>query len=745
MKRLLALILTFSMLLATTACTIEEVGKTFDDAKDQIQKTASEIFYSTKSAAIQAYGTAKDKAVYVYDMATDWASDAYENASGKVSELIGDGKDFLNDLFDVDDVILTDGEDNSPYATAKSELFVPYHISSVLADRGYAVYSGGVYYQGNVYTGLIFTKNDVFIEEGGSRILSCGFLQLVSAGYTGTRITPKMAETGLVAVASMPEGEDSMSFIVEDHAQIDPFSGIIDDTYFAFKQTSPYVIEIEFKENIESNYDREIELYDFDHQRSVYAPQKKSEIKELYDEQYAVYEAAADTSNSVADYIESSNDEVSSLVVLGNDFLDTICEKTSSGFSAMSAYFKQLLSEIEINDRALVRIDAKGKTHFLESEDPADGDRMATGLIHTLGSGMTATAKAVGTAATVVFSVHNGAIVVSAIVIATGTCSIVYNVSNMLEGAQDIYYGAKGNTTEAENPILSIFKEAIPDEKVATLIYHIWGICNTVISGALNPIVHALQIAKSCGFQTFRKIGSAARASVAYLAKLAATGVASGLVSSYVKKIVKKVTGSNTLGSLVGFGSASVTSYFVYTGLDQFDKTFNLSGLYPKYTLLDENGNELYINKDGEIYRKNNTLMAGTSSKTGELTYVTDKQGRPKTVSGQLALSEEKRQPIPVSIKSIGKGDELPTDDRGHIVSHRLGGVNDLENLFPQDMHINRGEYKIFEDQLTALLKAGHKITILYTLEYQGNSHRPTGLNCVYTVDGETSVRHFGN
>ena len=39
------------------------------------------------------------------------------------------------------------------------------------------------------------------LDENGEKIRSCGFVQLVDEGYTGVRITDKMARTGLIAVS----------------------------------------------------------------------------------------------------------------------------------------------------------------------------------------------------------------------------------------------------------------------------------------------------------------------------------------------------------------------------------------------------------------------------------------------------------------------------------------------------------------------------------------------------------------
>lgn len=63
--------------------------------------------------------------------------------------------------------------------------------------------------------------------------------------------------------------------------------------------------------------------------------------------------------------------------------------------------------------------------------------------------------------------------------------------------------------------------------------------------------------------------------------------------------------------------------------------------------------------------------------------------------------------------KSIAqaRGLGLDTDDAGHIIAKRLGGSGDVDNVFPQDSHINRGQFKAFEAKLQMLLK--HMVVLM--------------------------------
>ena len=111
-KRIIALVLAVATLLLFTGCAMSgSLPDGISGAWNTVKTKASSLFSSTKDAATKAYGTAKNKAVYVYDAVSDWASDAYASASDKAAELIGDGKEFLEGLTDIDDISVSDVED----------------------------------------------------------------------------------------------------------------------------------------------------------------------------------------------------------------------------------------------------------------------------------------------------------------------------------------------------------------------------------------------------------------------------------------------------------------------------------------------------------------------------------------------------------------------------------------------------------------------------------------------------------
>lgn len=607
-KSALCILLAFAMVLPLCSCgfdfdSAKEKGKDlWNDAKEKggdILSDAQDLFGKAKDKIVELYGTAKDGAVYVYSETADWTVEGYNKASAKATELVGDAKEYIAGLnkpeeYEIKyaqasaDYPLRDLSENRSFSNADSlvvnqnhltEQFVTYYISSVLGARGYTVYNGAVYYKENVYGGLIFTKGDVFIEEDGKKICSCGFVQLVPDNYSGIKITDKMVQSGLIAVSTSSYGSEVQSFIVNEYATFDDFSGVFNNVYFKYTQVDHYVVSVSLKENIKGNYDPKTELYDFDNEKIIYSSEDASkEVKELFVKDPDSFQGASATVNAVVDVEDNNEGNLSTVFVLDGGTLDKISEKAAGGASKVTSFLQSGLSKLSLNGSQFLSVDKDGKAHILGSENAVDESRVTNGLISTIGSGLAAT----GAVASIVCVCNGGVIVVSAIVITTGASAIVYNVANMLSGAQDIYYGAKGSVDESKNPVLALFKKMIPDEKTATLVYHIWGVANTVLSNIMMPVSKALNIAKVKGLNAFQTAGNVIRASVTTVAKTLATGIGAGVVANYVDKVVAKVSNDENLGKLAGFGACLVTGMLIYKGLDSIDKKLDISGLYPK-------------------------------------------------------------------------------------------------------------------------------------------------------------------
>ena len=612
-KSVVCFVLIVAMLLPLWSCGFldtmnsvkDKVGNVADKAGDWIEGASSksqEWFIAAKEAILQKYGTAKDGIIYAYDKAADYTATAWKKATDKATVLLGNVNDFISGLkgdqsptqieyaqCDPQHLIKDLGREETFNETDaivisnqfRTEQFVAYYLSSILSARGYRVFNGAVYYKGDFYGGLIFTKGEIFIEEDGQKLYSCGFVQLVSNTYVGLELTDSMVQTGLIAVPADSDS-DATAFIVEEFADFNDFSGIFNNYYFKYHQPSHYVVQIDVEPNDSAYYDRTIELYDFDREEAVYTSTDASaEIEKLYLENRQSFEGAVTTVNAISDFEDNNDGNISTLFVLDGTTLDKIATFAEKGADSVTGFFKKGLSKIKLAGSQFLSFDSKGKVHVLGSEQEADTTRVTNGIISTVGSGL----AVAGTVASVVCVCSAGTVVVSAIVITTGSSAIVYNISNLLAGAQDVYYGAKGSTSESDNPVLLLFKQMIPDEKTATLVYHIWGIANTAITTVFVPITKAMSIAKAKGLNAFQTTATVIRASLTTVAKALATGVGAGIVANYVAKIVAKATNNENLAKLVGFGTSLVTGMLIYKGLDTIDKKLDVSGLYPKDTL----------------------------------------------------------------------------------------------------------------------------------------------------------------
>ena len=606
-KRLTAVILVLSMVLSLCSCglgdTIKEkandVGSVISNTTKKALSKSGEFLSKAKDGIISAYGSARDGVIYAYNETADFATATYEKAAAKANEIIGDVGEYIDGLKKQDTpapVVFAQGDPDHPVKDLSvgnsfdetnaitidknyiTEQFISFYISSVLDARGYDVYNGAVYYKGDLYGGLIFTKGDVFIEEDGKKIQSCGFIQLVADDYDGVVVTERMVQTGLIAVSSGSYDTEAQAFIVEEYAVFDDFSGIYNDTYFCLKQDDHYVLKVSIKDNKKTNYDSKIELYDFDNEKYIHKADAATDVEQLYVKNNEAFQGAAITVNAIADYKENAGDELATVVVMDGNTLDAILSKAEGGVDSVTKFIQSATKGKKLSGEQFLSIDSDGKAHVLGSDKPVDEARLTNGVIATIGSGL-ATAGAV---ASIIYVVHAGVVAVSAIVITTGASAIVYNVSNMIAGTQDVYYGAKGSEKESANPVLQAFKSLIPDEKTATLVYHIWGVSSTVLSTIMIPVSKALNIAKVKALNGFQTAVNVVRASVTQIAKALATGIGAGIVSNYVAKVVANVSNNENLGKLVGFGTCLVSAVFIYKGIDAVDQKLDISGLYPK-------------------------------------------------------------------------------------------------------------------------------------------------------------------
>ena len=91
-------------------------------------------------------------------------------------------------------------------------------------------------------------------------------------------------------------------------------------------------------------------------------------------------------------------------------------------------------------------------------------------------------------------------------------------------------------------------------------------------------------------------------------------------------------------------------------------------------------------------------------------------------------------------------------DDAGHIYANRLGGLAVPINIFPQNPHINRGDYEAFERQIYDCVNGASKktsgATLRWTFSYDHVSDtRPSGVSYKASFDEgcKNLEQHFVN
>ncbi len=155
--------------------------------------------------------------------------------------------------------------------------------------------------------------------------------------------------------------------------------------------------------------------------------------------------------------------------------------------------------------------------------------------------------------------------------------------------------------------------------------------------------------------------------------------------------------------------------------------------------------NKQHTDDNGVVYRVGNDLVKNGTYTINGYTYETDAQGRILSAGGRLRLRPGDRKTIKDTIQSIGRGSEHTGDDRGHIIGDRFDGSNGLENMFPQNYNLNRGEYNSFEGMLADAVAQGKEVYVKVDLLYGTNTNRPTQVLAIYSIDGRQQLRFFDN
>lgn len=86
------------------------------------------------------------------------------------------------------------------------------------------------------------------------------------------------------------------------------------------------------------------------------------------------------------------------------------------------------------------------------------------------------------------------------------------------------------------------------------------------------------------------------------------------------------------------------------------------------------------------------------------------------------------------------------TDDAGNILGNVLGGQGGKGNVSPQLPGINRGEYRMFENEVRKYINKNGAVDIDWTFIYANAGRRPTEIVYNVTQNGKTVLYStFGN
>lgn len=152
-----------------------------------------------------------------------------------------------------------------------------------------------------------------------------------------------------------------------------------------------------------------------------------------------------------------------------------------------------------------------------------------------------------------------------------------------------------------------------------------------------------------------------------------------------------------------------------------------------------------YTDDNGKIYRINNELLSNNEYEMNGYKYKTDELGRIMSAEGELRLRDPEYNRKMEKVRDYEGQEYRESDDEGHLIGHRFGGSDKLENLIPQDAKINQKDFKNFEAELERAVKDGKEVYVTIIPVYEGDSKRPSKIIVRYTIDGEEFERTFPN
>ena len=87
--------------------------------------------------------------------------------------------------------------------------------------------------------------------------------------------------------------------------------------------------------------------------------------------------------------------------------------------------------------------------------------------------------------------------------------------------------------------------------------------------------------------------------------------------------------------------------------------------------------------------------------------------------------------------RSLGNAD----DDAGHMIGKQLGGSGGKRNVFPQDFHVNRGEFAQFEGRVVDFIDLHGQADIQIKFQYKNGGTRPTKITYTATAPDKSRIK----
>ena len=578
-------ILLFSFVLSLTSCgdffkkiadgakdIAENIVKITDPIIDNVVSGTQYVFDNVTHFTSEAVNNIKDKADGIAGNVEEYFTGTNTNTLKNLEIKYGEEVEYINK--DGEELSNPQGFNNKELYSQEFEQFIPYYTSTILKSYGYDVFMGVAFLKGATYSGLIFTKNNAFISYQGKDTPTCGFVQLKLDGADDLIVTNEIVQEGLIAVPNIEyasENNYQKGFVVVDSASIEEQAGIFDGYYFEMEQITPYCLNVKVEDSLPNTYQNyPYEIYDFDNQRvfkEKTKPTLRDQLLEIQRLDNNILDKGIATNNAISSISECLpvDESVCGIITIkGEDVTNTEPAVLKREVEDFTDSYDGSMDDNQVRE-------FNGQFDFDEA-------RVSESIISLVANSL----SLVGTVATVVIGVSAGTPVIKAIVLTTGISAIIYNVSNIIENVQNLYYGLNNMEDEGVNPAYQAFKAVIKDEKVAKIVYHSWGIANTVIAGLTRPISKSLEISHALGYGSFRTAINVVRAVLVTVAKTGTAAIGGALVGNFVTKIVTYVTDSRFIGNIVGFASTLIVGMLIFKGLDNLDKKLNLSGLYPK-------------------------------------------------------------------------------------------------------------------------------------------------------------------